>query len=297
MATDAEPLAPGRRPTRGLGLTIAGGIARARDGLARGLIGLGVTPNHITVAGFLLTCGTGYCLAQGAGHQVPYFHNAAAGDGAVSLWPLWAGLFLLASAASDMLDGAVARLGHLGTRRGKFLDSTVDRFSDIAILLGCAIYFGRHGSLTYQVLTYVALANTFLISYIKARAEEVIPDCSVGWWQRGERYVALLLGCFFGHMPVVLWQLSLLAAFTVLRRLTYTWRAATAVEAGRSVPPQYPQRRGLDRLRFWLYPRGTWQFDLTAAMNILAIPIAPWLFPPLLAIGSHADPLRPWLAG
>ncbi len=115
--------------------------------------------------------------------------------GPVASWyPLAALAWLFVAAACDMLDGAVARSGNLHSRFGAVLDSTVDRFSDIAIWGACALYFAAAGNVTYCLLTFLALSNTFLISYVKARAEDLIPDCSVGFWQRGERFFAILVG-------------------------------------------------------------------------------------------------------
>jgi CDP-diacylglycerol---glycerol-3-phosphate 3-phosphatidyltransferase len=280
-----------------LGRYIGGGFCAARDTLARGLAALGITPNHLTVAGFLLTCGTGACLAIGAGHQVPYWAVDAPGGGGASWWPLGAGLFLIASSACDMIDGALARITGSGSDFGAFLDSTLDRFSDIAIIVGISIYFARDGNLTYQLLALFALANTFLISYIKARAEEIVPDCSVGWWQRGERHVTFLLGCFFGHIPAILWQLTLLPAFTVWRRLTFAHQAITAQAAGHPLPSPLPPRTGWGRWKLSQHPRGSWQHDLVAGANIAYIIFAPLIFRPLLATGPYSDPLRAWLGG
>lgn len=279
----------------GLGKSIGSAIGAARDRVAHLLIRLRATPNRVTVLGFLLTCGSGYCLARGASHQVPYWYSGAGGGAAASLWPLAAGLLLIASAACDMLDGAVARVGNMGSRFGGILDSTVDRFSDTAIYLGCAIHFAWHGNITYQILAFVALGNTFLISYIKARAEDVIPDCSVGWWQRGERYVAILLGCFFGHMAFVLWQQAVLCAFTVWRRLEYAYRAVQALDHDQPPPSKLPPDTWWGRCILWYYPRGTWQHDVVAGANIVAIIVVPLVWSPMLAVGEFVDPIRTWL--
>ena len=287
---------PSAAPVSGHGRRIGAAISSLRDYIARGLVRLGVTPNGVTIFGFFLTCGAGWCLAYGAGQQVLYWRWGHT-DGDASRWGLGAGIFLILSAACDMLDGAVARVGKLRSEVGAVLDSTLDRFSDIAIFLGIAWYFAWHGNLTYTVLAYVALCNTFLISYIKARAEDVIPDCTVGWWQRGERYVALLLGCFFGHMPAVLWQLSLSAGFTVIRRLEYAWRAVRAFEQGRPQPTQGPPAAWWGRLMLWYYPRRTWQHDVVAAFHISYIIFAPLFVPALRATGAYTDPLRAWLGG
>jgi hypothetical protein len=113
----------------GVSRAIGSGFASARDSLARLLIGIGATPNRLTVAGFFMTIGAGYCLARGASQQLPYFSTGA---GPVGWWPLWAAGFLILASAFDMLDGAVARLGNMSSRFGAILDSVVDRFSDMA---------------------------------------------------------------------------------------------------------------------------------------------------------------------
>ena len=205
----------------GLSLLIGRGFCAARDGVARGLIAVGFTPNLVTTTGFVFTLAAGWCLAQGAGHQVPYFYD---GQGPVSYWPLWAALLLIGSGACDMLDGAVARVGNLASPFGAVLDSTLDRLSDMAIFIGCATYYWRAGDASWFV-PIAALCNAFMISYIKARAENVIPDCAVGYWLRGERFAAVLIGCLCGHVIAALWLLAVLAAFTVLRRFVYAWQA------------------------------------------------------------------------
>lgn len=221
----------------GVSRAIGAGFASARDCLARLLIRVGATPDRLTVTGFVMTIGAGYCLARGASQQLPYFSTGA---GPVGWWPLWAAGFLILASAFDMLDGAVARLGNMSSRFGAILDSVVDRFSDIAIFLGCALHFAWHGNLTYQLLAMLALCNAVLISYVKARAENIVPDCSAGYWLRGERVAAMLIACLCGHVPAVLWQQATLPVLTVWRRLTYAQQAATALATGRPAPPRGP---------------------------------------------------------
>ena len=111
---------------------------------------------------------------------------------------------LLLCGAADMLDGAMARLGNKVTRFGAFLDSTVDRYCDVLLFLGIGIYYARQGNVTYQVLAMVGMANALLISYTKARSEDFIPSCRVGYWERGERSAALLIatGVRLPRVPV-----------------------------------------------------------------------------------------------
>jgi len=278
----------------GASLAIGATIGVARDGVARGLVFVGVTPNRITVGGFLVTCAAAYCLVRGAGDQVPYFYN---GVGSMSWWPAWAGLFLLVAGACDMLDGAVARVGKMASRFGAILDSTLDRFSDMAIFFGCALHCALLGNLTGQVLAVIALCNAFLISYVKARAEEIIEDCSVGYWLRGERFVAVLLGCATGHVIAVLWQLAVLNLFTVWRRLDYARRAVTCLEKNLPPPPRGPSAGLIGRFQLWRHPRGSIPYDVVTGINIAYVIAAPWVWLALTGQGPYGDPLGAWLRG
>ncbi len=265
----------------GASRAIGGNIAAARDRLARVLIRCGATPNRITMLGFLLTCGGGYCLARGASQQVPYFATA---EGPVGWWPLLAAVFLIAAGACDMLDGAVARVGHLGTRSGAVLDSTMDRLSDMAIYIGCFLHYALldNPSVLYQTLAVIALCNAVLISYIKARAEELIEDCSVGYWLRGERYAAVLIGCACGHVPAVLWQMAISCFFTVWRRITFAMNTLQAIDRGRPRPPHGPAAGWRGWFQLWRHPRGSVPYDIVTGTHIAYIIFAPLLFPTLL---------------
>lgn len=280
----------------GASKTIGTAIGNARDTIARCLVRAGATPNRITVAGFLFTCAAGACLAQGASAQVPYF---VVRSGPVNWWPALAALFLLLAGACDMLDGAVARVGGLSTRAGAVLDSVTDRLSDMAVFVGCLVHFAllRPGNLTYQVLAILALCNAVLISYIKARAENLIDDCAVGYWLRGERFAAVLIGCAVGHVPAVLWLLAVSPAFTVWRRMQYAYQAVQATDAGRPLPARGPSQRWWGRLQPWRRPRGSIAYDMVTGVNIAFISAAPWWWPTLLGSGPRADPLRVWLGG
>ncbi len=306
--TDQESVAPGQskdfRALRdtgdaaGASRSIGMGFVFARDRLARLLLRVGVRPNGVTLAGLVFTCGAGWCLAcGGAGQQAPYLLRDVGGP--AGWWPLGAVLFLLLSGACDMLDGAVARIGNCGTRAGAMLDSSVDRFSDIALFLGCLLYFALldKPNLTYQVLAVATMCNALLISYFKARAECLVSSCPVGYWQRGERFAALLIGCSVGHVPAVLWQLGLTGALTVWRRLTYAQRAVHADETGTPPPPAGPSPRWWGRFQLWRHPRGSIAYDVVTGLNIAYIIFAPLIWPGLLAIGPEADPLRTLLGG
>lgn len=278
----------------GVSLVIGRGFGVSRDAVARGLIALGLTPNGATVLGCVATIIAGWCLAHGAGHQVPYFKT---GPGPVSYWPALAAIFLFIAGGFDMLDGAIARLAAKKSRFGGILDSTLDRISDMAIAFGCVAYFGHIGSRTYVALALVGMCASFMISYVKARADVVIDDCSVGFWLRGERCAALLIGAATGHIPAVLWQLAIGGALTTWRRVEYSRRAAMALDGLCAPPRRGPESGWVGRLQLYRHPRGSVPYDLIVGLNIAFIVFAPLLWPPLLASGAAADPLGGLLGG
>jgi phosphatidylglycerophosphate synthase len=187
---------------------------------------------------------------------------------------LGAAVALVAAGACDMLDGAVAWIGDKRTPFGGILDSTCDRVSDIALLSGLGFYYlvtwtGQSGSghpreanLTYGLLAMMGVVNVTLISYIRARAEDEIDDCEVGFWKRGERYACMVIGAFSQNPAIILWELGLWTAPTALYRLVHAHR----VLSGRSRPNG--RRSLLGRLAFFDEPRGTWAYDVHTAAAI-----------------------------
>ncbi|HEX6488608.1 MAG TPA: CDP-alcohol phosphatidyltransferase family protein [Candidatus Dormibacteraeota bacterium] len=190
-------------------------VRRNAQRLARRLVGLGVTPNEVTVAGMLVTFIAAGLVATG------------------NLLP--AGLVLAFSGTFDILDGALARASRLTYNYGAFLDSTVDRFSEGAVYVGVTIYFlGGHGALLkWQVLgALFALAGSFLVSYVRARAQSLGYTCDVGLFARPERVVAIVAGLILAGLGFtivltwVVWALAVLTNFTVLQRINEVWRQA-----------------------------------------------------------------------
>jgi len=263
------------------GRLIGNSVAAARDALGRGLVAVGVTPNTLTFAGMLLTAAAGVCYAVGAARPFAWTLDPLAERNAYLL--LAGGLMLLA-AACDMLDGAVARFGGKATPFGAFLDSTLDRFSDFAVYAGIAVAYALHrpGNVTFTLLSMLCFFHAYMISYAKARAEDFIESCKVGYWQRGERSAAILIATFAHNIPALLTQQALLPSFTAVRRILHT-RATL-----KGKPPAKPGQGGmLMRLRLWRYPRASWPYDIVTALNIA------WL---ILAPVPEADVLRLWLA-
>jgi len=275
--------------TSGTSRAIGGGFIAARDRIARALIGLGATPNTVTTVGCLATAGAAVLFFYGGG-----FTHAALRDSGAPPYLVYAGVLLFIAGACDMLDGAVARIGRLGTPFGGFFDSTLDRLSDFLIYIGLIGHFAWTGNLTYTILSAAAMANAFLISYTKSRAETLIPDCSVGYWFRGERSAAVFIACLAGHLPAVLWQQAILPFFTVLRRMVWTHQVLSAQSAGRPAPAAGPSPGVAGLLRPWRFPRGSIPYDLVTAANIAFILLAPY-WHPIFTAGR--DPLGRLLAG
>lgn len=264
-----------------IGLSIGRGVAAARDAIATALVRLGVSPNLLTLAGLIFTLAAGLCLALGAGAPLGWtLRPGMLRAYQPNAYLLLAGVLMLLCSAGDMLDGAVARIGGKATTFGAFLDSTLDRLSDFAIYLGIAFYFAARGNLTYTLLPFLALFSGLMISYTRARAEDLIRFCTVGFWQRGERVTAALVAVFAHNVPALLWQQALLPLLTVWARIDYTRK----VTAGRD-PVTDPRRSGrlADRLRIWRYPRGTVAYDVFAFGHVAFLLLA--------RIPAHVDPI------
>jgi CDP-diacylglycerol--glycerol-3-phosphate 3-phosphatidyltransferase len=182
-----------------------------------GLTATGITPNIFTALG--LAVNTGAAIFFGRGQ----FRPAAAA------------LFL--AGFLDMADGQVARRTGKVTAFGGFYDSTLDRYSDLALYMGLVVYYTVLGRTFYAVLAAIAMASTFMVSYTRARAESLIPRCKVGFLERPERLVLLILGGTFNRMAPVLWVIAVLSTLTVVHRVIYTRQE---IHAGRTLPGIQP---------------------------------------------------------
>ena len=263
-----------------IGRAIGFGFSTARDFVARGLIRVAVTPNMLTLLGVAFTLAAGACYALGGGaSRLAWGLDAA--PGAPNAYPFLAAWLLILASACDMLDGAVARIGNKATRFGAFLDSTLDRLSDFAVYAGIGLYYARQNpaNLTFVLGSMLAFFNAFMISYTKARAEDIIDSCRAGYWQRGERSAAILIATFSYNIPALLAQQALLPMLTVLRRMSHTWMVINGREPVRDIR-QAPWHI---RIRLWRWPRMTVPYDFVTALNIA------WL---ILAPVGNIDPLR-----
>ncbi len=172
--------------------------------IARLLLRLGVTPNQLTVFGFLLNLLVAAVLATG---------NLLAG-----------GLLLLIAGAFDTLDGSVARLGGKASVFGGFLDSTLDRYSEAASLLGLLYLYTVQGQPLESLLVFITAVGSLMVSYTRARAEGLGLSCEVGLLQRPERIVLLAIGLITGLVLPALIILAVMTNVTTLQRILHVKR-------------------------------------------------------------------------
>lgn len=204
---------------------IGAALARPLDALVRALAR--ISPDVLTITGLVLNgvaCAF-FALAGGPGYISPAMLRVG-------------GLFAIAGAAFDMLDGRVARLRGRETRFGAYLDSTMDRYSDGLLYLGLMILYARLDETLLMVLVWVAAFGGFMTSYARARAESLIPRCTVGLMERPERVVLLILGALLNRMVAVLWIIAVLSNITAIQRVIYTY-----VELKRGWGNLFPPRR------------------------------------------------------
>lgn len=190
---------------------------RIIDAMVRGLARSHINPNVLTFMGLLMNIGCGVLFGYGM-----FFK---------------AGLLMILANIFDMFDGQVARLRGRVTRFGAFFDSVIDRYSDIIVFVGIMVFYARNTrehSTLLVALTGLALVGSVMISYSRARAESLDIACKVGFLERPERVVLLIIGSltevgpttnlFLHKMPQVLWVLAVLSHWTVVHRIYHTWR-------------------------------------------------------------------------
>src|SRR6266853_5628600 len=114
-----------------------------------------------------------------------------------------AGLVVILAGLFDMVDGRVARETNRVTRFGGFFDSVLDRYSDLALFMGLLVWYGSINRPFYIVLTAIVMSGSVMISYTRARAENAIPKCKVGFLERPERVVLIILGALAAWIPGV----------------------------------------------------------------------------------------------
>lgn len=181
------------------------------DRIVRALVRGGVNPNVLTSIGLLINLVAAYLFAIG------YFR--------------WAGAVIILAAIFDLTDGPVARLTHRVTPFGGFLDSVLDRYSDLLLLSGLLVYYSRGSRFWYVVLVAACMIGAIMTSYTRARAENVIPSCKVGFLERPERIVLFIIGALADRMAPVLWVIVIFSNLTVFHRVLHTYRETQRVES------------------------------------------------------------------
>lgn len=176
---------------------------RAVEGIVRAFAASRINPNVLTFIGMAINAVAAYLFAY------DYFR--------------WAGATVILAGIFDLTDGRVARFTGRVTPFGGFFDSVMDRYSDLILLIGLLVYYGRVNRFTYVTLVAVAMIGSVMVSYARARAENSIPSCKVGFLERPERVVLIIIGALSGRMEPVLWVIAVLSNLTVVHRMAHTW--------------------------------------------------------------------------
>src|SRR5580693_1604351 len=193
--------------------------------IVRGLALSKIHPNVLTFLGLVINIGAAALLAVGQFR--------------------WAGVVIIGAGLFDMVDGRVARETNRVTRFGGFFDSVLDRYSDLALLVGLLVYYGTINRPFYVVLTAVVMAGSVLVSYTRSRAENTIPKCKIGFMERPERVVLFIIGALFDRMAPVLWVIAILANITVIHRMVFTYQEAKRLEDAQLRPAAIRERSSL----------------------------------------------------
>jgi CDP-diacylglycerol---glycerol-3-phosphate 3-phosphatidyltransferase len=215
-------------------------------------VALGISPNTLTLIGVLINCGAAYALAQ------ERF--------------VLAGFIMIGANIFDFIDGKVAFITGKQSEFGAFWDSTLDRFSDLALFTGLIWLYSTLGRTDYVLITTLTLIFSIMTSYARARAECLIEKCKVGFMERPERIVLFMIGAFTNRMAAVLWVILVLSVLSVANRIHYTYLELNK----RPMPSMGGVRGAFNRAFFWRDERATIPYDLW----VMAILAFVWLTPP-----------------
>ena len=180
--------------------------------LARFIGWTGISPNVVTVIGFVLMIGVAMVLA--GGHFI------------------WGGILITAVALFDAVDGTLARMMGRSSRFGAFLDSTLDRFSEAVIFLGLFIYYVGQDQNLELILIYATVVGSLMVSYARARAEGIGVPLKDGLFTRFERVLLLVIGLLFNQLTFILWLLAIFTNLTALQRMYLVWRITGGEKGG-----------------------------------------------------------------
>src|SRR4051812_21737678 len=189
-------------------------------GIVRGLALTRISPNVLTFLGLVINV------------IAAMFFGYARGEDHWKFF-LYAGLTIIGAGVFDMVDGRVARVTNQVTVFGAFFDSVIDRYSDVALFFGLLVYYARANRFFYIGLVAFVMVSSVMVSYTRARAESLIGTCKVGFMERPERIVLIIIGALFekfGAMAPVLWVLAVISTITVIHRIAYTYQQTSAME-------------------------------------------------------------------
>jgi CDP-diacylglycerol--glycerol-3-phosphate 3-phosphatidyltransferase len=215
-------------------------------------VALRIHPNILTLVGVIVNIGAAWALG---------FRRF-----------LLAGFVMILANIFDFIDGKVAYELKLQSRFGAFWDSTLDRFSDLALLTGLIYLYASMGRTDYVMWAALTLIFSIMTSYARARAESLVTKCKVGFMERPERIVLFMIGAFTNRMAGILWVILVLSVLTVANRIYYTYLALNDLP----MPSKAGVRGAFTRAFFWTDERTTIPYD-TWVITILAFV---WLTPP-----------------
>ncbi len=176
------------------------------DGVASFFLKIGLTPNAVTLLGLAGSIGAAVLIALGM--------------------PLWGGIVLLLMAPLDAVDGAMARLSGKSSKFGAFLDSVIDRYSELFIYAAILYMFFEQGNFLGVMVCFAAASGAVLVSYTRARAEALGFDAKVGVMTRVERSIVMIVGLLFGIIVISLVIIAMLAHLTAMMRMVTVWKQA-----------------------------------------------------------------------
>ena len=231
---------------------------------------LRIHPNTLTAIGVIINVGAAWALGYGR------FKLAF--------------VIMLSANIFDFIDGKVAHLTRLESEFGAFWDSTLDRFSDLALLTGLIFLYSKLGRTDYVMVAALALIFSIMTSYARARAESLVQKCKVGFMERPERIVLFMIGAVTNRMAAVLWVILVLSILAVANRIYYTYLALNK--------KPMPSRDGIagifNRALFWTDERATLPYDIWVVAILAFVWLVPpaWLGDPM----AHDAGLIAWIA-
>lgn len=197
------------------------GCGTVLHSIVRGLSLTRISPNVLTFIGLVINIGAALLFGYASPENQPRMF-------------LYAGLVVIGAGIFDMVDGRVARATGQVTTFGAFFDSVIDRFSDVALFFGLLVYYARANRFFYVVLVAFVMTGSVMVSYTRARAESLIPKCKVGFMERPERVVLVIIGALFNRMAPVLWVLAVLSHITIIHRIWFTYQETRRLESAKA---------------------------------------------------------------